>query len=462
MARFDWIPYLEGKYLTYYQWFAVLGSTAMILFSFLSFVVYLALSKIRYHDQQYQGLFLSRKSTIEKAKDIAFNAIFWFLSGVPLICSALDVIYLLEGIIGMTAVLAAMVILDNGRRKWDWEMYNSSNTSTILAFLSLCLQIDPATKKKIIKMAVISTLCVLFMYKTCLCFYNMEIGYYNHLLGFGINTYFTRLFQLEQSCPPGPPCQVYATVPQDPEVAFFLNVHTHTDVKELIVSYRELNSSDVTSFINVTASTIYYEGLEWKTARNVHSALIMGLKPNTKYLTKVYYQGSYWTNGIYKTLPSNSSTPIRMINAGDSGYTHGSVNLSKIVATLNPDIFFMGGDIAYDDNMPACSYTWDYFLGMYGQITASLGYMMPILVTVGNHDAGLNELPGINITVNNQGPAFLIYFPQHYDRNSEFKIIKRVPPVERRSTVMSFTFSNVHYVLLDSGYMHGFDGYFLP
>jgi hypothetical protein len=50
----------------------------------------------------------------------------------------------------------------------------------------------------------------------------------------------------------------------------------------------------------------------------------------------------------------------------------------------------MGGDIAYDNNIPACSYTWDYFLNMYGQITATLGYMMPIVTTVGNHDAGLN------------------------------------------------------------------------
>lgn len=51
MARFDWIPYLEGKYLTYYQWFAVLGSTAMIVFAFISFVIYLILSKIKSHEQ---------------------------------------------------------------------------------------------------------------------------------------------------------------------------------------------------------------------------------------------------------------------------------------------------------------------------------------------------------------------------------------------------------------------------
>lgn len=230
------------------------------------------------------------------------------------------------------------------------------------------------------------------------------------------------------------------------------------DVRNVIVYYREFNSANTSGFKNVTADSFVYDGLEWLTERTVHSALIYGLKPNTKYITKVFYDGQYWTNAIYKTLPADPSTPIRMINIGDSGYTKPAVNLSKIVATLNPDIFFVGGDIAYDDNMAACSYTWDSFLGMYGQITATLGYMMPLLVTVGNHDAGLNELPGINITVDNRGPAFLIYFPQHYDRNNKFQIIKNVPPINHRRTVMDFSFSNVHYLLLDSGYLHGFDG----
>ena len=118
----------------------------------------------------------------------------------------------------------------------------------------------------------------------------------------------------------------------------------------------------------------------------------------------------------------------------------------------------MGGDVAYDDNMPACAYTWDYFLGMYGRLTATLGYLMPIVVSIGNHDVGLNELPGINITVNNYGPALFIYFPQHYDYNLDGHIVKQVPPLSRRRGVFNFTFANVHYLVLDSGYMHHFDG----
>lgn len=145
-----------------------------------------------------------------------------------------------------------------------------------------------------------------------------------------------------------------------------------------------------------------------------------------------------------------------MINAGDSGYTIPAIELTKQAAKLQPDVFFIGGDIAYDDAMPSCMFTWDYYLGMYGSLTTSLGYMMPIVLGVGNHDVGLNELPGINITINEYGPAFFIYFPQHYDRDAKFNIVYQVPPINRRRTVFYHTFSNMQYISLDSGYLHGF------
>lgn len=252
---------------------------------------------------------------------------------------------------------------------------------------------------------------------------------------------------------------MYATIPEDPGYAFFLNLHTHKDVDKVIVFYQELNSPDPTSFMNITAETYPYHGLEWKAARAVHSALILGLKPDTQYLTKVFYNNQFWTNAIYKTLPDNNSRPIRIINGGDSGYTRAAINLTRIAATLKPDLFVMGGDIAYDDNMPACAYTWDYFLGMYGQLTATLGYLMPIISVVGNHDVGLNELPGINITINNYGPAYFLYFPQHYDRNLDGHVIKRIPPLSHRRTVLEYSFANILFMGLDSGYLHHFEGY---
>lgn len=145
---------------------------------------------------------------------------------------------MIVGIIGQSAILSGMVIINNGRRRWDWGMHQTHTKSVTKAFLELAFQIDPATKKKIIQMVIISTLGNMFMYRTCLCFYNIQIGFYNPVLGFGINTYITRFLQTERSCPPGPPCQMYTTVPENPEEAFFLNVHTHIDVKQITVFYQ--------------------------------------------------------------------------------------------------------------------------------------------------------------------------------------------------------------------------------
>jgi metallophosphoesterase superfamily enzyme len=79
-----------------------------------------------------------------------------------------------------------------------------------------------------------------------------------------------------------------------------------------------------------------------------------------------------------------------MINGGDSGYTRAAYNLSKLVARYKPDIIFIGGDVAYDNNIPACSYTWDFFIGMIEQISNEVGYIVPLALALGNHDAGVN------------------------------------------------------------------------
>jgi hypothetical protein len=112
MAKFDWIPYLEGKYLSYYQWFAVIGSTVLLLLSFLSFVIYLILSKIKFHELQYEkGEINQRKSITEKSKDFFFSLTFTFLSIIPLICAGLDVTYFIVGFVGMAIILIIKSIL---------------------------------------------------------------------------------------------------------------------------------------------------------------------------------------------------------------------------------------------------------------------------------------------------------------------------------------------------------------
>jgi hypothetical protein len=175
---------------------------------------------------------------LDRFKDLFFNLSFIFISMIPLICAGLDVTYFVVGVAGMAGVLVALMIVNNGRQKWELEMKNMYTRSALDAFMTLALKIDKKTKKQIWIAVLISVLANLFMYRSCLCFYNDDIGYYNPQLGFGVNTYATRLISLKKSCPPGPPCQMYTTVPENPEEAFFLNVHTHIDVKNVVVFYK--------------------------------------------------------------------------------------------------------------------------------------------------------------------------------------------------------------------------------
>lgn len=98
----------------------------------------------------------------------------------------------------MAGINALRIILDNGRRRWDQEVHRSHPRATSITkvFWALSRKLDPATKKKIYKAVGIAIFANLIMYRTCLCFYNIEIGYYNEWLGFGINTYATRFIQL--------------------------------------------------------------------------------------------------------------------------------------------------------------------------------------------------------------------------------------------------------------------------
>ena len=146
-----------------------------------------------------------------------------------------------------------------------------------------------------------------------------------------------------------------------------------------------------------------------------------------------------------------------MINGGDSGYTRAAYNLSKLVVTYKPDIIFIGGDVAYDNNIPACSYTWDFFIGMIEQISNEVGYIVPLALALGNHDAGLNELPGINISLDST--AFFKYFPQQFHRDSLGQITDQVPAVKDRRSFLYFKWAQVTYMILDTGYLHSFDGY---
>jgi hypothetical protein len=117
MAKFDWIPYLEGKYLNYYQWFAVIGTFVLFVIALLSILAYLILCKI-WPEPTLRLPSPAKKKLIDRLKNITFNGCFVSLTIIPLICMALGNLYLIEGMLGMMAVSVLQIYLDNGRQLW--------------------------------------------------------------------------------------------------------------------------------------------------------------------------------------------------------------------------------------------------------------------------------------------------------------------------------------------------------
>ena len=460
--NYNWVPYFRGKLLTYHQYFALIGGTACLLIAFLSFLIYFLVKK--YCDKkshQYQEVAAEQETAkpkiIKRVEKFLLGSGFVWLSLAPVVVMAVDVIPFAAGLLLNFGVLAGWMATLHYLR-YEKETANHYKSSSWIEFKRSLRHRRPSLNKKWLIVGLASLLVNCLAYRSCLCFYNNEMPYYNQLLGFGLSSWITRFARLPVACPVGKPCQLYTTLPEDSITSVFVNAHTHHSVHNVTVYYAPIDTLNDSDFLTAQAVTVEYEGLDYRERRNVHSALIRGLKPETKYLIKIFYDQEFRAVSTYKTFSEDPAVPLRMINAGDSGYTEPAIKLSQVVASLKPDIFFIGGDVAYDDNMPACMFTWDYYLGMYGSISSTLGYMMPIVLGVGNHDVGLNELPGINITVDAHGPAFLLMFPQHYDRDGKFNIVYQVPPVNRRRTVFYHTFANMHYVSLDSGYLHGFGG----
>lgn len=56
----------------------------------------------------------------------------------------------------------------------------------------------------------------------------------------------------------------------------------------------------------------------------------------------------------------------------------------------------VGGDVAYDDGMVDCYYSWDTFLSLFDELSKANNRLIPLMTAVGNHDVGYNSLAKVN------------------------------------------------------------------
>ena len=135
-------------------------------------------------------------------------------------------------------------------------------------------------------------------------------------------------------------------------------------------------------------------GLSRIASRWMNSLLITGLSSNTIYSFTIIYPNKPSITIKYKTIPdislsTNPNDKLVMINGGDVGNTDKSMSMTKSLAKNKPDILVLGGDLAYSNNMRGCYATWDLYLDMFkDKLFTDLGYQIPVIHTIGNHEYG--------------------------------------------------------------------------
>jgi len=121
----------------------------------------------------------------------------------------------------------------------------------------------------------------------------------------------------------------------------------------------------------------------------------------------------------------HESTPIRpilIVNGGDVGNTLPAKRLWDILGDHDIDAIAIGGDIAYDDNIIDCYWTYDNLIHSYELMNKKLGRMVlntiiiqkvPLILGLGNHDVGLNgnSHREVKLSENSALPMTLTFFP---------------------------------------------------
>jgi Calcineurin-like phosphoesterase len=193
------------------------------------------------------------------------------------------------------------------------------------------------------------------------------------------------------------------------------------------------------------------ENLESKGERLVHTALLTNLIAGTIYeITVRFGQEGHEKFLRYKAPPNGK---MRIVVGGDVGNTKRAKAISSMIGKqLKPDVIFIGGDIAYDNDLRSCYYTYDKILEQIEMIYTDIGHMIPIILAIGNHDVGFDASTGILKTLDLLSSFYFLYFPQHFD-----DYVKTVPAVKSRRTNHFHQIGNIIFFTLDTGYIKGYD-----
>ena len=487
---YQWVPFLNGAYFTYSEYFAgaVCGGF-LVLGSLLIFIAWL-LNKLLINSssqpsigskqqvQQQNDDFLlsetplniltdSDSSSIMRKENfdliasvtIYINWAGWFLlSMMPVSLSLFDV--LISPLIGAILMFGILCCRLTSRYFSNVLCLNKKFQQDKIS-AQVCFKkkasINSSYRRNLILLFIISISVSFSLTGGCIAFYEDYVGL-NILNLLSFSTTLMRYFQLNDACPPGPPCHVYATLPEEASTGVFINVHT-SDIYENVTILYDIKShyeKNQTLRYSEIANSYKLSHLEQRGRRTVHSALLYKLFPSTRYVIAIKYANEIQALTEYETLPDETNSRNFIISTGgDMGDRSVGRDLTKQAASVGPDIMAIGGDLSYDDGEPTCYFTWDNMLRSFAQSTLTAGRLVPFLFSIGNHDVGLNPLSNRDLKIDLEGPLYMIFFPQHTvkDTNNEQKQINKVPDINERKSYHYHTFGKILFYNLDTGYL---------
>ncbi|CAI2361454.1 unnamed protein product [Moneuplotes crassus] len=298
----------------------------------------------------------------------------------------------------------------------------------------------------------------------CECIFNTTV--FQHTPG--VDSHATTAYErrdLHKICTPSSRvCMVYPTLPSNAGNEVFINFHINPESCEAnkcapIFRYqRYSHGKNNSNWENGTPILGEYElpSSEY-TSRDIYTVYLENLEQSSTYRFMIDepswkdYQPQIYS---YKTFdPEN----YRIIAAGDIGNQEKAIEMNtNTVSNLEFDLIMVGGDIAYDNNIPTCFYVWDHLLhnipyGKYDSITNSTR-LAAFIMGVGNHDVGVSSFSNGGIPHNAHQPVYKHWFPQQSSVNE-------VPFLEERKTYFSHSFGDKLLIIsLDTQYEVDMDG----
>ncbi len=178
---------------------------------------------------------------------------------------------------------------------------------------------------------------------------------------------------------PFDPPALYLQWQRDPTTTMTINWHTEGEGRP-VLQYRVVGETD---WLTGQGQSRPFVGTE----RWVQVVELVGLTPGTDYEFAFEPDGKIFK---FRTMPKDLSQPVRFVSGGDVYHQKNwAERMTTLAARMDPAFVVFGGDLAYahgGTNEEKITRWFDYFEIWKKHAVTPDGRLIPMLVTIGNHE----------------------------------------------------------------------------